>query len=64
MRVESGVTDLVPVPGQVTAPTLLLMLQETKAALPAVAVYVSVEELPATTEVGEAESEQEGGLYA
>jgi hypothetical protein len=29
---------LVPVPGQVTVPTPLLMLQDVKAALPAVAV--------------------------
>jgi hypothetical protein len=32
-----GKVDTVPVPGQVTEPTLLLMLQETNAALPAVA---------------------------
>lgn len=62
--VASGVTDAVPVPGQLTVPTPLLMLQEAKPALPAVAVYVSVVPLPAVIVVGDAEREHEGGEYA
>lgn len=62
MVVTVGETDLVPLPGQLTLPTPLLMLQEVKALLPCVAEYERVELPPAIIEMGEADKEHEGGL--
>lgn len=59
-----GVTFTLPEPGHVTVPTPLLMLQDTKAALPCVALYESPELTPLGTVVGDAEREHEGGEYA
>jgi hypothetical protein len=62
--VTIGYAFVLPVAGHGTAPTLLLMLQDTNALLPAVALYSRVETVPAGTCVWIAPSEQDGGVYA